>query len=251
MPIPIPPPGSTGQGVITLCDDGKWRKDQPVLAGVLKHRFPAPLRNIYIIVNKGQTPVRRYSQFTQRRDEAVFDGYVFSYTSEWRADEELDLGAVTKVASSPDLLPWLNSLRPRTGRDLRPMDLPSDEIMQRLRAMTFFHHLPPPAEELNQTEAYAAQRHYTHRLDLSAWLTQPCVIILGEVGGDADFAAESPIAFSVDSEDSNARGNTLVRWVYPLPSRPASFAQRFDPAKRESPAVGEESVSENREEVPK
>jgi hypothetical protein len=251
MPLPMAPPGATEAGSIQLLDEGKWRKDRPVLSGVLKHRFPAPLRNIQIIVNKGQSPIRRYTQFTQRRDEPVFDGYVFSYPNEWRADEELDLQLVTQASAIPDLVPWLNSLRPRSDRELRPMDLDGAQIMQSLRGLTFFHHLPPPVEELNQTEVYAAQRHYTHRLDLSAWLTQPCVIILGEVGGDAEFAAESPIGLSVDSEDSNATGVTFIRWVYPLPSRPASFAQRFDPAKRESTPSDAKNESDNREESPK
>ncbi|MBC7834429.1 MAG: hypothetical protein H7Y88_04920 [Phycisphaerales bacterium] len=56
----------------------------------------------------------------------------------------------------------------------------------------------------------------THALDLSRWLTQPCIIIIGQMPG----GAPSPTPIYVDDQAISTKGHTVVRWIYPLPADP-------------------------------
>jgi hypothetical protein len=80
------------------------------------------------------------------------------------------------------------------------------------------------------------QRRITHGYDLSAWLTQPCVIVIGQMQ-QAD-PAQPPVPLFVSTGGSfrevKSSGRTLVRWIYPLPADPPRFVSRE--AEPEQPA---------------
>jgi hypothetical protein len=62
-----------------------------------------------------------------------------------------------------------------------------------------------------------------HGLDLSRWLTQPCVIVIGHLVQED--AGACPVPLTVDGTEIGSRGRTVVRWVYPLPPAPPRFAE--------------------------
>jgi hypothetical protein len=59
--------------------------------------------------------------------------------------------------------------------------------------------------------AARAEREHARELDLSHWLTRPCIIVMG-------FLEESaiPIPVEIEGETVPSRGTTLYRWIYPL-----------------------------------
>jgi len=53
-----------------------------------------------------------------------------------------------------------------------------------------------------------------HGLDLARWFTQPCLIVTGR----AETRLPAPVR--VDGAEPPSAGQTMLRWVYPLPPSP-------------------------------
>jgi hypothetical protein len=124
-------------------------------------------------------------------------------------------------------------------------------------ALSFFSQLPPPPEVVPGSGLGVgggrtlARRNVLHNVDLSRWLNQPCVIVIGELEESA-----LPVPISVDGVgeaelgsaagagaggqggggDGGAgvrgriTGRTIVRWIYPLPGVPMVGAPLPPPA---------------------
>lgn len=246
MPFPQSVPGATEAGSIRLLNGGAWQRDTPVLDGVLRHKLPGPLRNLQIVVITGQTPIRRWMQFAARRDDAIAEGFAFRYNAAWEPDTDLDLGVLTTIDTLPSLAKLLSDLRPEPGMSYDPADyLRQETLSDQMAALSLFHIMPPPQEDTQANYVYAGQRYYTHGMDLSHWLSHPCVMILGQLGDTGDGGVEAPIAMTVDGEVAPSNGITFVRWIYPLPSNPPRIATKPSPDQPERPAPNEQSTDEN------
>jgi hypothetical protein len=108
------------------------------------------------------------------------------------------------------------------------LDTASGDLLTRLKALSFFHQLQPPDTSANtSTNQRWIQRKATHGMDLSAWFTQPCIIVVGVME-----KAPCPAPLFVSTGGSfravKSEGTTLVRWVYPLASKPPGLASPKD-----------------------
>jgi hypothetical protein len=84
-----------------------------------------------------------------------------------------------------------------------------------MEMLSLYHQLTPPRyirEDDKDPKAAVITRRMTRELDLSAWFTRPCLIIIGYLD-----ASEIPIPLLVDGETPRSEGLTVVRWIYPLP----------------------------------
>jgi hypothetical protein len=62
------------------------------------------------------------------------------------------------------------------------------------------------------------ERIVGREVDLSAWFTRPCLIVIGYRRG-----SPLPVPVAIDGETPPSDGLTVVRWILPLPS-PGSAA---------------------------
>ena len=195
---------------------------QPLLSGVLTHKLPGTLKDVVIIVVRGQRPL------TPARSTVGFEGSLLAnalayQVSEWRPGETLDLAVATlpraQQASQELAETFLRRLIPvtQTWEALGAEPQISDgRTAERMLALAMFTQLEPPSPDAsNSTNQYAAQRSATHTWDLGRWFTQPCVIIVGQMS-----EAPSPIPLLLNGSPFASSGTVVVRWVYPLGSNP-------------------------------
>lgn len=203
--------------------------DQLQIEGQIGHSLPAPLRNVrLILIEPRHTTARRYPD-----DEGVNAFFVPG-------------GSMLNVGKS--FRPLNRTMDPNTPFDLAPLStargalsidfdglykssvgsedefgmppaettVTSTDRQNFFEVLSFFLQMPPPAynKQSNQmtTTQAALQRHLGRELDLSAWLTRPCIIVYGEIH-DSDL----PVPLEVDGETPESNGRTIVRWIYPLP----------------------------------
>ncbi|MCH8343413.1 MAG: hypothetical protein IH983_05455 [Planctomycetes bacterium] len=84
-----------------------------------------------------------------------------------------------------------------------------------IEMLSIFHQLTPPKyhRELNkEPETAVLSRKLGRELDLSAWFTRPCLIIIGYLED-----SPCPVPLRVDGKAPKSEGLTVVRWIYPLP----------------------------------
>ena len=84
-----------------------------------------------------------------------------------------------------------------------------------MEMLSIYHQLTPPRyiREGDKDPATAViTRRLTRELDLSAWFTRPCLIIIGYLDG-----SQTPVPLLVDGKTPRSEGLTVVRWIYPLP----------------------------------
>jgi hypothetical protein len=231
MPRPWLPPEAAGEPTLTLLPRA-GTLDQPQVRGALVHELPGPMREVVIVVNRGQRTLQG-----ERGSLAHALAYAYKLTGEWPAGEPLDLAPATSKAIG---LSYFEELLGGLGAsDSDQLDFRSDGVIGRLVAMALLGQLAVPSIERNTatSESRHARRTMTHGFDLSRWFTQPSLIILGTIGG-ADAATGGPSAeasagpIPLTVGGSNAGGGTLVRssgrtlvmWVYPFPDRPPAHA---------------------------
>ncbi len=95
----------------------------------------------------------------------------------------------------------------------------SDQDRQRyLEMLTMFSQLTPPKylvepSNQNQSQNVSFSRELARRLDLSAWFTGPCLLVMGWVEDSA-----LPIPLQAGGRDGNVEstGLTVIRWIFPL-----------------------------------
>jgi hypothetical protein len=250
MPAPIAPTG-----------DGELRLVQPtpsdtraMIEGVLKHELPGALRDVLVVVVRGQSdigvPIEIAGEAAQTTQDAAAaqrirrqlasegplyaDAFMFSY-SEWRPGEDLDLSLVTRgrqgeASARTGLRRFLPMSQSNPGLGFLERVSPPTDWLRGLSFMTLLE--PPDLEGQNGASRAAAQRQLTHTLDLGRWFTQPCVIVIGllddppGVEGATPESRQSPVPIAVDGALAATEGVTVVRWVYPLASNPPGYRQR-------------------------
>jgi hypothetical protein len=84
-----------------------------------------------------------------------------------------------------------------------------------MEMLSIYHQLEPPRylrQDNKDPDTVVIVRRLGRELDLSAWFTRPCLIIIGYLED-----SPTPVPLRVDGETPRGTGLTVVRWVYPLP----------------------------------
>ncbi|NEQ52494.1 MAG: hypothetical protein F6K11_20515 [Leptolyngbya sp. SIO3F4] len=195
--------------------------------GSLIHNLPVALRDVTVIVAKGQ---KQLASQTGLPEVADFSAYKLTRPDRWQPETTLNLAELVpedqSAADRRASIEFFNSLSSRarssniTGRAPRSTD------NERLIASAFVSQMEPPSPGGSNVNE-AALRRSTHGLDLGKWLTEPCIIVLGVVEVSRDENATNPIPIfmqrSGDWNDIEWSGKVVVRWVYPLRENPPEW----------------------------
>lgn len=224
---------------------------QPQITGTLRHDLPAPLSEVVVIhIRQQATPGLAVTSSdpnvkAQRPGEMSATGWVYRYQAKWMPGEELDLGVLTLMGgqSRSTLSTYLDGFLPANSMlsfgDNGPPD--SGKSISRFYAAALFDHLASiDPKSSSSARDVAAKRTSMHGWSLGRWFTQPCIIVLAQVGDRADgsSATELPMPVFVNGEPLKAKGRTILRWIYPLPPEPPRVPKRGDVATDSSPTEG-------------
>lgn len=199
------------------------------LSGVLTHDLPGPLNDATIIVVRSQLPHTRPID-----GQLLVNANAWSVAGAWNPGQALDLAQVTAVKAgdtevSTSLAQYIENRLKFGGDRAGGGTLTSGDLVYRMEALALFDVLHPPRDFSSPGSLNVLyQREATHAWDVSRWMTQPCVIIIGHV-------QDRPLPFPmrVDGDELPSTGRTVVRWVYPLAERPPVY-----PAPSAEEAVG-------------
>jgi hypothetical protein len=223
MPRPVLSADDLSAGSIVLLPP-RTGEDTSTLRGSLVHNMPAPMVNVRVIVVKRQRPLSSRSP-----TEFLIELEVWQPADPWRPGQVLDLGAITRAAANSKVMQpdayfdnlLLPSLAGGVGEAVRSVDEPTA-----LAALGFISQLRTGG---TVSRAISAERQASHGWDLGRWFTQPCVIVIGQVGHQSGTArAPSPTPVYVDGRAAPVLGVTVVRWMYPLPANPPVYRQAED-----------------------
>lgn len=234
MPTPVDDTGAPGVLRATPRPTGIPASERTSEAtGKLLHDLPGNLHDVVIIVNHGMYDVRPGVD----ANRPIMDASAFELISPWPSGTTLDLAASTSRLGTEDV-----SLRyllddhgvPQLNAFSTSDDLPGDakNISEQLVIASFINQIgaPPISRTGAQGQYGAAVRRVMHGMDMSVWMTRPCIIVLGHMGvGNADRGAPCPTPMTIEGRDPNLRGRTFVRWVYPLDGAPPEILATPDP----------------------
>lgn len=229
-PSLIWPAGSMVQGVRNL----------PTIRGQLTHQLPGPLTRVSVILVTDQLSetAERDARDRDVRGLILSNAYMAQLPS-WTPGDTLDLATVfaglspTATPSERDALTLDSATQSRfrqTASAFQSLGITSTEPDRRdgreytaFTLLSLYSMLPPmPDGQLSNSSDLRQVRRAAHSLDLSAWITQPCLIIIGTIE-DAD----APINITERTNNSERsvamKGTTVLRWIYPLEPRPTRF----------------------------
>ncbi len=215
----MPGPLVSAEGVMSSIRWAPGADGSVRLTGVLAHELPGTLRDVKVVVARGQD-----SLVDSARDlPFLIESWEYS---QWPPKEPLDLSKL-EVARGKGQGVGLRSVLDRVRTGAKPTDQyspsvnlnPPRTIGENLLAWSLASLLPGPVESAEgQFSSPVYLRGATQGLDLSRWLTQPCLIIMGTLEDVA-----SPIPLRVGSTPVASVGTTYVRWIYPLPDSPPAY----------------------------
>jgi hypothetical protein len=231
MPMPFTEDGSA-PGTLALAPSNNprgWSID-----GTLKHELPGTLKDVYVIVIRGQKAVRSTEKYI---GQLQAEGMWYS-RPEWKAGELLDVdnegqtwnhlsapgrqtdslllsSLIGSVSDETDYSTggWGGGTVRRTGAQAPVSHVPGS-MPKRLMALSLFGVLDPP-DAVSDSRQVLAQRADVHRYDLSRWFSRPCVMVMGQLEN-----SPSPVPLTLNGDPMGTTGRTMVRWVYPLPDNP-------------------------------
>ena len=188
------------------------------VVGRLTHDLPEALTDVMVAVCFGQ---REPGAIGAEGESPLYSGVRVWDLQEWAPGVELDLGALEAGQSKPGdevfrrLVPRRQLVRALGAQSAR----------EEARRLTFVSALEPASAGSTGENRGLVRRRESHGLDLGDWLTQPCVIIVGLVE-----AGPTPTPLLVGRGEDRfetipSEGLTVLRWVYPLASRPARFGE--------------------------
>lgn len=206
------------------------------LRGAISHRLPGDLTQVRIIV---VTPYRRpLTSFPanaklpmpmpDRSGQMPLYGFLFSLDRPlWKPGQAIEfdelVGGSSLTLSSPVFQlqeqleklyrdPILNQLY---GAGITGESLSDDSRRRYLESLSLYSMLAPPEwlqRAAGATVAAArAEREHARELDLSPWLTRPCIIVMGFLD-----RSPIPVPVEIDGGEVESTGTTLYRWIYPL-----------------------------------
>lgn len=226
MPTPVDASGAPGVLTATRRPTGIPATERTSEAtGRLLHDLPGNLYDVVIIVNHGMYDVQpRVSP-----NRPIMDASVFRLGDAWRAGDPLDLALATSRSGNDDVS-LRDFLDQRAVQRVGPTagDLPNDarSVSEQLVIASLINQAgPPPVTRTGFAGTHAAAtRRAMHGMDLSVWMTRPCIIVMGHMGvGGTEGGAPCPTPMTIEGRDPNLRGRTFVRWVYPLDAKPPAI----------------------------
>jgi len=222
MPRPVLAPGERGEPRISM--------DARGVTGSLQHGLPSTLQNTRVILIGRQRAITPANTTDPGADVnsplPIATGQVIAL-GDWEPGTRLDLAPYFRFPLNAESLAMdLNALTPRVSGGLT-VDI-SDIAENRALMLTLFPHIGPPTPtNFGSINGPAiCRRIETLGDDLGVWLTQPCLIVVGELVGEQ---SPVPLEISTGGEFSTlpTSGRTIIRWVYPLePNPPAWPGQR-------------------------
>jgi hypothetical protein len=233
MPHPVADTTVSIGKEIRILDRPNWKAPDLkwMIEGTLVHGLPAPLKNVTIIVVREPT----YTGLEGRAD-GLRRRMSRQQLPEWKPGDPLVLDTIFNKSGSED-----SSVRdmlrrivppPSTMNMMAEHDYPDGSVGVATALMDM---ADPPEANSKAGNRMFLQRSSTHGLDLSKWMTEPCVIVIGELGSDRGDDVECPIPVRVDGMSGDevrqrVKGRTIVRWVYPLEAMPFTTYQLVPPA---------------------
>ncbi len=196
------------------------------LSGVLVHELPGTLRDVKVVIVRGQESV------VDSARDLPFMMESWDY-SQWPAKEPLDLSKLEvargkgQAVALRTLLDKVRTGEQRTDQYNVPLGInPPKTIGENLLAWSLASLLPGPRDtDETRISSPVYLRGATQGLDISRWLTQPCLIVMGSLEGGA-----SPVPLLVDGKPASSVGTTYVRWIYPLADNPPAYRGGEEPA---------------------
>lgn len=198
------------------------------LRGTVMHTLPATLEEVTILVVRGQKPLR---PDLAPLGAAPLFGRVSAarLTDGWAPNTPLDFEQIPPSAWD-QAERYFQRITDQISGAAAAFGAPSRvglgaDAPTRLEAIGWHSALLPP-QFMSQSGVTKRmlQRFDSHGLDLSPWLTQPCVIIVGQLRD-----APSPVPVFVNGRAVPSAGRTVVRWIYPLPSDPPTPVEGVTP----------------------
>lgn len=202
------------------------------ITGKLTHGLPATLRDVRFLLVTGQIDEELERAERSDRDQLdvlLANAYMFSLPASdpWDPGEEIDLADIFRDPARAPAQDTFQSIAARSGGfgafnpTARSRALDGDEIRAYQR-ISFLSMLPSPRSDPARPQGIAATlTQSAHGLDLSRWLTQPCLIIIGHVDGAP---APTPLFHGGASPDEiPSAGRTIVRCIFPLAPKPPVF----------------------------
>ncbi len=191
------------------------------IVGRLSHQLPGPLRNTKIILVHRQKPLIGSLGGGGPLLSVVS---AWSLAGPWEGGAVLDLESLA-IQSASDGDKFLGDLS-RYGRGglstTGQLKFDVGRLVDRLEALSLYSVMgQPDYRQAEMTIKTLLQRRETHGADISAWFTQPCIIILGQLEDEP-----SPVPLFIDGDAVSNSGRTVIRWVYPLASNPPDFGGR-------------------------
>jgi hypothetical protein len=212
---------------VTVASDGGAQTIS--ITGALKHSLPGRLQDVQVLhvwprqnplqtlapSDEGKAPLRRFVAQLPNRGALVG-------VSDWSPDQELDLAKVlpqgARLADRLGLEQTIERLyyssleqQMRTGFGIVGDGLAFERTVEMLG---IYNMLQPPRyiRAGDNRGVLRIQRLGAREIDLSDWMTQPCLIVMGKLQD-----VPLPFAFAVDGESVAGSGSVFVRWVIPLP----------------------------------
>jgi hypothetical protein len=215
------------------------------LSGVLSHALPATLRDVRLLyVSPLRSPLPRFATRALPLIEpsaALPNLGRFAIIPEWPAGKPIEIAEVLFPGGPDDLRSELGSIadgiakryadpfiEDRFGVRMTGM-IAADRERLFLDMLGLYHMLQPPQYVRsappgasspeggigvgNASESVRASRVLGREIDLSPWLTRPCLIVWGYLD-----AAECPVPITIDGERPPSSGLVVVRCVFPLPA---------------------------------
>jgi len=204
-----------------------WRLPRPVdgeitidangsFVGSIMHELPTPLFNVVIVVNRGQTPL------VDLRDGGPLLANVWAWSpfgsTPWLPGAPFDLSTLD-YRDADTGAEFFNNIKrgvePLAGALTGDASKNLSRVDRQLEAITWFSALQQPDWKSILGNRSVVRRRITHTEDLSRWLNQPCVIVVGQL-----LKSAIPVPIAVDGQTPASTGRTVVRWVYPLAPNP-------------------------------
>lgn len=234
---PIPPHWSSGDESIgfTVTEPIVVQNGR-ITRGRIIHNFPAALTNVRImVVNADRNRQKRYleedgsgisGRFFSASDVGRAPNSVKAYSvAQIRALQEVDLAASTppdpaRESFDAHITKHYTDSKEDSVSGMTTTSSIGYRAERFLEMLSFYQMITPP--EYRNTQAdwamdsrdrpYSVRRHLGREIDLSEWLTRPCIIICGLLEN-----SELPLPLQINDSPPESEGLTIVRWIYPLP----------------------------------
>lgn len=229
-------PDETWTGIIRVDPNNEVREVSNAagtgrhIAGSITNSLPYDLTDVHLVLVSGNrtTPLR----YLQRDDVELpyvplaSTGRMLNLAYAWgiqggrlESGRTYDLSELTGAGDGTGPTPLLS--RDISDRYMRPLardvligPAAGRELDSVIEMLSIYHHLDPPrymGQRIGDPDV-VVHRRMGRELDLSAWLSRPCVIVIGYLDNTS-----LPIPTHVDGAEVRSEGRTVVRWIYPLP----------------------------------